>query len=126
MIPPQLARDVDTLRQEGQEVEVVEDGTRFYVILKRFRLLDTKYVPQVTDLMVIADYQYPASKLDMYWTDPQVRLATGGLPLSADQFETHAARQWQRWSWHYPVWDPSRHNLRTHLEVFLDRLARGN
>jgi hypothetical protein len=126
MIPPQLVTDVDALREEGQDVEVVEDGTRFYVILKGFRLPDNVYAPTLTDLMVIADYQYPVSKLDMYWTDPQVRLVTGALPQSADQFEACAGRQWQRWSWHYPVWDPSRHNLRTHVEVFRDRLARGN
>lgn len=126
MIPPQLAKDVDSLRQEGQQIDVVEDGTRFYVILKGFRLLDRRYVPQVTDLMVIADYQYPVSKLDMYWTDPQVHLVSGALPLNADQFELYASRRWQRWSWHYPVWDPSKHNLRTHIEVFHDRLARGS
>ena len=126
MIPPRLAEDIDALRQQGQEIDVLEDGTRFYVILRGFRLLDGRYVPPVTNLMVIADYQYPASRLDMYWTDPEVRLASGALPASANQFEVYAARRWQRWSWHYPAWDPSKHNLRTHIEVFLDRLARGN
>lgn len=126
MTPPQLTRDIDSLRQDGQDLNVVEDGTRFYVILRSFRLPEGRYVPPVTDLMVIADYQYPASRLDMYWTDPPVHLASGALPQTAEQFEVYAGRRWQRWSWHYPVWDPSKHNLRTHIEVFLDRLARGN
>ena len=126
MTPPQLAGDVDFLRQAGEDVNVVEDGTRFYVILRSFRLRDSRYVPLATDLMVIADYQYPVSRLDMYWTDPPVHLASGALPDRADAFEVYSGRRWQRWSWHYPAWDPSKHNLRTHLEVFRDRLARGN
>lgn len=126
MIPPRLVTDVESLRQQGLEVEVVDDGTRFYVILKAFRLPDGQYAPSQTDLMVIADYQYPSSRLDMYWTDPTIHLASGALPMNADQFEQYAARRWQRWSWHYPVWDPSKHSLRTHVEVFYDRLARGN
>lgn len=125
MIPPQLERDIEALRAEGQGIDVIEDGTRFYVVFKGFRLPSNRYVPQLTDLMVIADYQYPASKLDMYWTDPPVLLASGALPQAAEQVESYAGRRWQRWSWHYPVWDPSRHNLRTHVEVFHDRLARG-
>ncbi len=126
MTPPQLAGDVDFLRQTGEDVNVVEDGTRFYVILRSFRLRDSRYVPLATDLMVIADYQYPVSRLDMYWTDPPVHLASGALPDRADAFEVYSGRRWQRWSWHYPAWDPSKHNLRTHIEVFRDRLARGN
>ena len=125
-MPPQLDSDIDALRIEGQKVDVVEDGTRFYVIFKCFRLPDGRYVPPVTDLLVIADYQYPVSRLDMFWTDPTVHLASGGLPQSADQFELYAGRRWQRWSWHYPGWNASKHNIRTHIEVFHDRLARGN
>ncbi len=126
MIPAKLVEEIGFLRGQGQEVELVEDGPRFYVVLKSFQLPGDRYVPSATDLMVIADYQYPLSRLDMYWTDPRVQLTSGAMPQNADQFETYATRQWQRWSWHYPVWDPAKHSIRTHVEVFLDRLARGN
>jgi hypothetical protein len=126
MIPAKLAEEIERLCELGHQVEVIEDGTRFYVVLKAFQLPDGQYTPAVTDLMVIADYQYPMSRLDMYWTDPQVHLAPGALPLKADQFEVYGNRRWQRWSWHYPAWDPAKHNVRTHVEVFRDRLARGN
>jgi hypothetical protein len=126
MLPPQLEGDINSLKERGYEIQVVEDGTRFYVILKAFRFPDGgKYTPPVTDLMLMADYQYPMSRLDMYWTDPVVYLTAGGLPRTADQFEQYAGRRWQRWSWHYDGWNPSKHNLSTHIEVFLDRLARG-
>jgi hypothetical protein len=126
MTPAKLAEEVELLRRDGAEVDVIEDGNRCYVVLKQFQLPNGAYTPTATDLMVIADYQYPLSRLDMYWTDPHVRLATGAWPQAADQFEQYASRQWQRWSWHYPAWDPARHNLRTHIEVFRDRVARRN
>lgn len=124
-MPPQLAQDIEILRGYGYDINVVPDGSRFLIIFKGFRLPDGKYVPAATDLMMIADYQYPMSRLDMFWTDPPVHLTSGPMPEKADNFEAHGGRQWQRWSWHYGVWDPSKHNIRTHLEVFLDRLARG-
>jgi len=55
-----------------------------------------------------------------------VLLRSGTLPQNAEHFEVYGGRKWQRWSWHYPGWDPSRHTLRTHLEVCKDRIARGN
>ena len=124
-MPPQLTAEIEVFRQRGQPISVVDDGARFFIILERFQLPDGMYVPQVTDLMVMADYQYPMSQLDMYWTDPPVQLTTGALPQGAESFEEYAGRRWQRWSWHYPGWNPSKHNLRTHIEVFYDRLAKG-
>jgi Prokaryotic E2 family E len=122
--PERLLADVALLREHGQAAEVVEDGTRYYVVLSGYELPEA-YQPRRTDLMVIADYQYPASALDMFWTEPHVRCLTGAWPQNADQFEPHIGRTWQRWSWHYPGWNPSTHSLITHLEVYSDRLARG-
>jgi hypothetical protein len=117
--------DIESLRADGYTIEVVEDGTRFYVVFKNFTLADGRYSPPVVELMVMADYQYPMSKMDMFWTNPAVRLASGGVPQNADQTEQYAGRSWQRWSWHYPTWDPSKDSIRTHIEVVQDRLARG-
>jgi hypothetical protein len=125
MMPLQLAAEIEVFRGEDQAIEVIEDGTRFLVVFKAFQLPDGRYSPAATDLMVMADYQYPMSRLDMYWTDPAIQLVNGAYPQGAESFEHHGGRHWQRWSWHYQLWDPSRHNLRTHLEVFHDRLARG-
>jgi hypothetical protein len=125
MMPPQLAAEIEVFRNDDQAIDVIEDGSRFLVVFKGFELPDGRYSPAVTDLMVMADYQYPMSRLDMYWTDPAIRLITGAYPQGAESLEDHGGRCWQRWSWHYPSWDPGRHNLRSHLEVFHDRLARG-
>jgi hypothetical protein len=125
VLPIQLGADLEPLRAAGHTVTVIEDGTRFYLVLQAFELPPGLYQPDVTDLMMMADYQYPLSRMDMFWTDPRVLRSDGTLPQNADQFEAYAGRQWQRWSWHYPVWEPARHNVSTHLEVVYDRLRRG-
>src|SRR5947207_1969369 len=110
MIPPLLAKHVQTLRERGDNAEVVEEGSRYFVVIKGFALPQGKYVPASTDLMVMADYQYPQSRLDMFWTDPPIALASGGVPQAADQHESYIGRRWQRWSWHYDGWNPSAHS----------------
>jgi hypothetical protein len=122
--PERLLADVEAVRCEGNAIEMVEDNTRYYIVLSG-QMLPSQYTPQKTDLMVIADYQYPMSALDMFWTEPHVRCPNGSWPRNADQFEPHIGRTWQRWSWHYPGWNPSTHSLITHLEVCFDRLAKG-
>lgn len=124
-LPPRLQADLEALGWDPHDLEVVEDGARYNIILKGFPVPDGRYIPARTDLMVMADYQYPASRMDMFWTDPPLICANGSQPQGANSIETYAGRRWQRWSWHYSVWNPAKHNVRTHLEVVRDRLARG-
>jgi hypothetical protein len=123
-LPAQLNLDLEPLRN-GYTVKVLEDGTRFYLVFEAFALPPGLFRSDVTDLMMIADYQYPLSRMDMFWTAPMVHRKDGSLPQNADQFEIYAGRQWQRWSWHYPLWNPSCHTVVTHFEVVRDRLRRG-
>ena len=125
-MPTLLEAHIVKLRERGDDVEVIEDGSRYLVVLRNYRLPDGRYQPQITNLMVMADYQYPMSRMDMFWTEPHVLLTTGGPPQNADQFEVYAGRRWQRWSWHYPTWDPNRHSVLSHIEVCRARLALGN
>ena len=124
-LPARLEGDINSLRNDGHAIDVVEDGNRYYLVFRAFAMPSEAYMPQTVDLMVMADYQYPMSRMDMFWTDPEVRRMAGGYPQNADQFETYAGRRWQRWSWHYPNWNPSCDSVRTHLEVIHDRLTRG-
>lgn len=121
--PDRLESDIALLRRDGHDIAVVEEQTRYHVLFNNFGLPD-QYIPNVTTLMFIADYQYPLSALDMFWTEPHVRCQAGGWPLNADQFLKFIGRTWQRWSWHYAGWNPATHSVATHLEVCRDRLAR--
>src|SRR5205823_11420373 len=99
--PTQLVDDLARLRECELDATVVEEHPRYYVVIANLEL-PRFYVPTATDLMMMADYQYPMSALDMFWTDPHVRRAdNGAYPQNADQFEQHIGRSWQRWSWHY-------------------------
>jgi hypothetical protein len=124
-LPAQLERDIEGLREDGHVIEVIEDSNRFYIVFRDFAVPSDAYLPGTTDVMLMADYQYPMSRMDMFWTDPEICRATGGYPQGAEQFESYAGRRWQRWSWHYPNWNPACDNVRTHLEVVHDRLALG-
>lgn len=95
------------------------------MVLSAVALPDGLFATSVTDVLVIADYQYPLSAMDMFWTDPPVVCFNGQLPRNADQFEFYGERRWQRWSWHYTGWNPSCHSVTTHLEVVRDRLRQG-
>ncbi len=119
---PRLTEDIAELQASGLRVDLVSDDARYYVIIQSFEL-PAVYQPSVVDVMIMTDYQYPFSALDMFWTDPHVRCGRGGWPTNADQFSDFAGRTWQRWSYHYAGWDPVRHSLLTHLGVFQARLA---
>jgi hypothetical protein len=120
-MPPRLVDDVEEVRADGHVVEVIDEHPRYFVLVKSFEL-PSAYEPSVVDLMVMTDYQYPMSALDMFWTNPHVRL-NGAYPQNADNFAEFIGRTWQRWSWHYE-WNPAAHNLRSHLEVWFDRIGR--
>jgi len=124
-LPDQLARDIESLRDDGHVIEIIEDGNRYYFVFAGFAITSEAYLPRTTDVMVMADYQYPMSRMDMFWTDPEILKTLGGYPQGAENFEEYAGRRWQRWSWHYPNWNPACDNVRTHLEVINDRLSRG-
>lgn len=122
-LPQRLAAEVEELRGLGHAIDVVENGNRFYLIFRDFIMPDA-YQPRKSDLMVMADYLYPQSPLDMFWTEPHVTLLNGQYPQNANAFEQHCGRTWQRWSYHY-AWNPAQHTLRSHLSVINDRLSRG-
>lgn len=127
MIPPELDADIQRLREQGYDVGIVEEGQRIYLVFRGFAL-GTAYTPPTSDLMVFTSVQYPNAGFDMFWVGPDVKLANGAIPQSADQLETHMGRQWRRFSWHLPPsrpWNPGRDSLLTWMSTVEERLQRG-
>lgn len=108
------------------EVELIEEPpVRIYMVLKNVQLPPGAYRRAESDVLFIADYQYPASALDMFWTEVDVIRPDGTIPASADQIEQYAGRTWRRFSWHRNgIWDPMRNGVLDHYELMLDRLSR--
>lgn len=110
----------------GTKVDVREEPpTRIWVVLKQVTLPAGAFKLAQSDILFLADYQYPASALDMFWTELDVLRPDGSIPASADQVESYAGRAWRRFSWHRNgIWDPRRNGVLDHYELTLDRLCR--
>jgi len=97
----ELRRHADELAQQtGVQVDIVQEGSQVYVILRSLRLPAAAYRVATTDVLFITDWQYPLSAMDMFWTDPSVVRLDGSTPTNGDSIETYLNRQWRRFSWH--------------------------
>lgn len=66
---------------------------------------------------------YPFANPDCFWADPDLRLATGAMPMNTNMQplpETSEPLLW--FSWHTAKWHPSRDTLTTYMFVILNRL----
>lgn len=93
--------DRQWLVDQGFTFEVVEEGGFTNLILKDFRL-PTGFDREQTDLLVRLPAGFPDTPPDMFWVDPEIRIAkTGAVPAAANVTETIVNRQWQRFSRHF-------------------------
>jgi hypothetical protein len=87
----------------GLSVEIHEDvntKNRLFVIIKSAPLPPGIFKLQKTDILLVADRQYPDSALDMFWTEQDVIRVNGTIPQNANVIETYMGRSWRRFSWH--------------------------
>lgn len=68
---------------------------------------------------------YPQARPDCFWTDSDLRLASGGMPANANLqpipgYQELGARLW--FSWHVASWNPMGDDLVTYLKVIERRL----
>ena len=115
MLPPQLVQEVEELRQEGHEINLVEADGWANVIFRHFPL-PPAYNKASTELLLKFPESYPNGRPDMFWTEPDLTRKDGRTPQSAEAIETALGKQWRRFSWHPSNWNPGRDNLRTYLE----------
>lgn len=129
MIPEELRRDVARLPDNIPSAEIHEDGTRIYVQFSERTLPPMIYNKPATNLLVVTTPLYPHAGFDMFWTDPDLTLASGDIPNAAEVVETHLGRQWRRFSYH-PYqdrpWNPSEDSLVSFVSYIDQRLARGD
>jgi hypothetical protein len=64
-------------------------------------LLPAGYDRASSDLLVRLMPGYPDIAPDMWWFDPGIRLASGGVVPATELTELYLGRQWQRWSRHF-------------------------
>jgi len=82
------------------------------------------YSRSTSDLLLRLPLSYRAGRPDMFWTDVDLLLASGQVPVQADVIETIEGTQWRRFSWHLSNWNPTTDNLLTYLAFVDGRLAK--
>lgn len=122
----EVRRQALELEQEsGFDVDVAEEAGQIKIVIKQVALPLGAYALDATDVLFVADYQYPLSALDMFWTNPEVVRPDGTAPEGADQVEAHLGAQWRRFSWHRNgTWNPNRNGLLDHFALTEDRFSR--
>ena len=91
--------DREFLERFGDKVRLERSGGTILVIFQEYDL-GAAYNPRIVELMIQLPPGYPNSALDMYWTNPSVRLHTGAMPAQCGHHVTIGEVQWQRWSRH--------------------------
>lgn len=123
-VPSKLAEDAKLLQASGRPVELVRDGQHIFAKFPGFRLPPARFNRPRTDLLVIVPLPYPEAKLDMFYTEPDLTLANGGIPRGAETIEMHVGRNWRRFSWHTSTWDPAVDDLLSHVGMIEQRLSQ--
>ncbi len=121
-LPPKLEAELADL-QKSYEVDTVEESAIINLVFKRFPLGDGYNVAS-SDLLVRIPRTYPDAGPDMFWVEPNVTLANGAIPQSAEAMENYINRQWRRFSWHWKNgrWDANIDNMHGYIEFIRKRL----
>ena len=120
---PTLEADIRLLEDAGYRVDVLEQPPEIGVLVRDVPLREGWNRSEV-DLLLRTTTLYPASEMDMFWVEPDLRL-TGDVMPQAGTPESHFGQDWLRFSWHRNApWDPSRDSLLSHFEFCIARLAR--
>jgi Prokaryotic E2 family E len=117
--------DRDFLADKNLKYVAMQLGADTHVIIKDFDF-PAAYLPRKANLLIILPAGYPNANLDMFWTEPIVKLADGNWPTRADNHAVYNGVSWQRWSRHFQTtWRQGVDNLRTFVATIRKELARG-
>jgi Prokaryotic E2 family E len=76
-----------------------------------------------TTVRILAPPAFPQARPDCFWVDEDVRLASGGLPQSA-QVNSQLGPNLLWFSWHVQKWNPNIDTLQTYVKVVQERLRQ--
>ena len=121
-------------KKKYPDARVYEVGNEVHLLLPAFSF-PVAYNPPIADLLIRLLAGYPDVKPDMFWTKPDVKLASGAWPAASEVHElpgSAAARlklyknvSWQRWSRHITAvdWRPGQ-GLRSFIGAIKCELGR--
>jgi hypothetical protein len=117
-------KEIAFLQSKGFHYELNQVGQELYLVLKGWKL-PPAYTPEEADLLIIISAAYPLGQLDMFWTNPTIRLKTGAFPQACEYHQAlNDGKQWQRWSRHIN-WRPGIDNLQTFIKAMTAEIGKG-
>ena len=104
----------------GLAIDVIQDGGRLFTLIHDFDLPSGVSKVEKTDVLLVSDFQYRFSAMDMFWTDIAVVRPNGSLFENSDSIEEYVGRKWRRFSYHRNgIWNPVGNPLIDHF-VFME------
>lgn len=118
------SKDLAFLQEKGFSYELKQVGQELYLVLKNWQF-PPAYTPEQADVLIIISAGYPLNGLDMFWTNPSIRLKNGSWPQAADpHMALSDGKQWQRWSRHIN-WRSGVDNLQTFIKAITAEINKG-
>jgi hypothetical protein len=119
------ASDMAFLAGRGHPFELVQEGGYNCVLLAGYQL-PAGYNVASADLLLRLNLGYPDVPPDMWWFQPAVLRADGGVIPNADVYENYLGRHWQRWSRHLVPgqWLAGRDSLESFLALIRTDLRK--
>ena len=114
--------DLEFLEEKEYKYQLIQYEGGMYLIIEDFQF--PLYTPSVANLLICIPPGYSNAPLDMFWTQPDVKLLSGLFPQASDVYEPHNGTQWQRWSRH-STWRIGIDNIRTYIAAIKRELAKG-
>jgi hypothetical protein len=124
-------KELELVEAQFGELERAPDLSWF--VVARFPL-PPGWSMNETPVLILFPPGYPETPPDNFYTDPDLRLASGHDPEGGSGMLDHAGRRWRQFSWHFEdtgEWRPDvevegGHNLLTFLLGVQQRLAEPN
>lgn len=114
---PEILREhaAELSQQLGCGVKLEQVGAQILVVIEKAGLPAGLHTADRSDVLLIADFQYPMSAMDMFYLEEDVVPHGRPIPDYASTVEEHAGRRWRRWSWHRNGrWTPGIDDLLSH------------
>jgi hypothetical protein len=129
MIPDELMKDLEILKEQGYIFNIVEESPKIYIEFKEYPLPAGIYNIEKVDLLIFTTPHYPNAGFDMFWVEPKLTLKNNGQPKAAETFENHLGKSWRRFSYHpynTKPWNPSEDSVVSFMGYVLQRLQKGD
>ena len=92
MLPSQLVEEVQALCEGGLTSTLSEADGMANILIENYPVRSRHYNKTTIELLLRFPMSYPNGKPDMFWTDEDFVLKSGGVPKGAENFETHAGK----------------------------------